>query len=237
MNSNEGEKRRYLSPERSNYERGLYDQFGKKVILTPNKFQILSLKNIIKAEYFTSFNDKPQFLNESVQHLGPNERSKHYIDHVIDPLGERLRQDFYNKDKVGVRGSAVSLDGELPFKDKLLRTNFTNVDTIKDVKRVLKDGSDSGKKTVNITEFDITSQSKLSELTFVTDYLHGYARGFRYSLESFGYSFNSVFPALLVYDIKFLARRGINIEQAKKKGFDPLLKIYVLDYPAAEWVH
>lgn len=226
----------YLLERFPPYKRGLYDTEGKPIILSPNLFQLGNLSQYPRVEYFSTLGEKPVYLDEAVPYLHPVEQSEFYIKHIINPLGDKVRADFPRRKKVGIRGTAVSLDGVLPYQDKINDVSFSNVDKVKDIQSILTDGSDSGKKIIDVSLFNLRSNNNLSDYTFPSHYLHSYPRGFSFSLKQFGYSYASVFPAFLVYDLRFLLKSGgLNIASAKSKGNDPLLKIYVLDYPVCDW--
>lgn len=216
-------------------KRGLFDQNGNAILIRPTHAQIAGLPDDPRVEYFSTLSDKPATIDGIYEPVSPVEMSPYFIQYVLDPLSVKLRKDFSRRKRLGIRGTAVSMDGDLPYKDRLSHTGLDNVMLVRGMDSILKAGSDSGQEKPGCAVFDLKGESSLSAYSFPTNYLRFYSRGFNYSLRYYGYNLNAVFPLLLVYDLNYSTKSGtINLEAARKHGGDALLKAYVLDYSPFE---
>lgn len=208
-------------------ERGLYDQNNNRVLICPSSEQVNRIKSIPKVSYVTSVGDVGEVL--PTNKLMDGERLSIFHSRILSPLQAALYADEVVKtrlDRVEVRGTACSLEGELTIKYQW--GGEDRIETVRSIEQIVSEGTDSGDRT--------TATLPLNQLSgWPSDYLHIWPQSFRSLAGVFG-SENlelPVFPVLLVYDTKDLVmdeKHKYRIENSKR-----LLRAFVSDYSTSDY--
>lgn len=210
--------------------RGVYLLSGEAVLVTPSPDQIEKIAGIPKAIYFSTIGQDATY----VAHEGIGEgglgsyHSPTFLDFSIRPLSSKIRSDLKANlgcipEKVGVRGTACSLDGNLRVDDFL--DGSTNI-LIKNLEETITSGSDR-EDAVNIEPTSLSGDFLVNN--YALRYLVLHPRKLRFLANISQLPSNNIFPLLLIYDLKY--SEGTRIKPPADKPDDPILSAYVLDYP------
>lgn len=212
------------SISRRGKERGLYDASGELLLEAPTQEQLKNLPDDSKVLYFTTLGNKAQVIEVTVDKSIKRDQSRSdeslftrkYVTH---PLASRIRQDLPGLGTVGIRGTASSLDGSIPFMGRNM---------LRRLDQILAEGSDTPQPSALVEHFDLTTEDEIKGMPYA--YLHLHPRRMRRSLE--GIADKSIFPLLLVYDLKFEdPTHGGIIWLPKVNPSQALLKAYIVDFP------
>lgn len=205
------------------FERGLFMNKGEPILTCPSPIQLHALEGLKHVDYFSPLGSSPECMDGVIgegrlRSVNQTSGINYYKDLVTDPLTVKLKEEFCDNGSIGIRGTACSLNGPIEAR----------YDVIRDIRQIVREGTDTGRQDTAIMVFDPKGNESISGYPLM--YLQYWAKMIQ--MTQAGGPNIHIFPLLLAYDLSFMKSDGkIYVPIGIDAGPYCIRIAFILDYP------
>lgn len=211
-------------------ERGIFSETGKCLIEAPPQEMLKKYEGNSRVEYFPAQVTDPLKAHYPVPDAdveamqGQNQLLVLYNLSTLDQLGAHVAQSLNAGERVGIRGTVCSIDGDIDEGDI----------HIKDLLKALDDGTEKeGDKTLIV----LLSKEEPTIHYRTTQWLQQGAQELREKFAANPNLQRKLFPILLVYRLEKLTpltHYKVQLPASQEDRAKVIIKAYILDYPKSK---